>query len=1143
MAPAAVPAPAQVEQISPRLVTLGRLELQDAGAIGDALNTRPRKLCVLAVLAMAQRPIARDALLEMFWGEQPEERARHSLSDALSHLRRVLGSGAILSRQADVALAPAARLTVDARDFESAVHDGEVDRALAMYDGEFLAGMSVEGSQSFDDWAERERARLRALFVRASELSFDAATRNGSWREATSVAARWAAGAPNDPKARRAAGRADAALAESASSRSAEIAPDGRSPFREGITAERAALEARWQRASAGRRQLVILSLGENAHEEGARLLAAIASRARSDEATVLAVRAYELERDVPLAMLASLVGQLADAPGIAAIDPGHLAELARVAPAIAQRFAPARSAGSEEAVRPERSSGGVGGERVRLLDAIRAAFESVAYEAPVLVRLDDLQWSDDQTSSALHYLLRALVDVPILFAATTTATGGDHATSLVDSLRRIAPDDTEILSLGAAAQAAAPAGEPLPVPTGRWPRRFAMLAASVTLLLMGAVAATALLRPSRAFPVIAVGFIRDNARGDSTGAAKALPELFATSLARVPELRVVSRARTYEALASLGITGAAGDSARALAAAARAAGATELVEGELYLRRGGAYRLDVRRVDMAGGVVRSALSVEGEDPIALVERATARLAQSLGATIPSDALRDVTSTSLSARHLYDDGLRAMYRGDYPTAHTLFTAALREDSTFAMAAHYLARTSGDPLNDVGGLNRALRLADHATDRERLLVRAHWAFEMNDPRSAAYAETLATRYPAEIEGPYLLAQAYWASGDFARAIALFRQVITADSVGVRGVAANCPGCDALAAINMVADAADSFPVVQWAARTVIRQRPPDAGPWWRLADMAARQGRFDSAAAFARSARALEGHSDGRFFQIQIAVRRGNLVAAESLITLGSRNAAGEVDRNALDGLSFVHRLRGRMRAAVREAEQVRSLTVAEGASGWSLGLSLAITELLGGDPRRAAALFDSLSRRPVMPGGFPSRNARNRAWMLTHEATALARLGDTARVARLADSIERTGAMSNYARDRRLHHYVRALLSLARRDTVGALDEFARARYSDVETYYAVVWARTLLGAGRAAEAVRIASTALRGPLDSQNLYESRTELQEVLAEALAAVGDSAGASEHFRIVADSWASGDPPYAARAVRARERAGG
>ena len=56
-----------------RLLTLGRLTLVgSSGEEHESLAKRRRKLALLAVLAMARRPIARDTLVEMFWGAEDE---------------------------------------------------------------------------------------------------------------------------------------------------------------------------------------------------------------------------------------------------------------------------------------------------------------------------------------------------------------------------------------------------------------------------------------------------------------------------------------------------------------------------------------------------------------------------------------------------------------------------------------------------------------------------------------------------------------------------------------------------------------------------------------------------------------------------------------------------------------------------------------------------------------------------------------------------------------------------------------------------------------------------------------------------------------------------------------------------------------
>src|SRR3954468_22134692 len=109
-----------------RLSALGQLTLVSvAGETETAAQVRPRHLAVLTVLALSSRPVSRDVLLEMFWGGELETRARHSLSNALSGLRALLGPGAISARRDHVSLDPEARLEVDVIQFASAceVHD------------------------------------------------------------------------------------------------------------------------------------------------------------------------------------------------------------------------------------------------------------------------------------------------------------------------------------------------------------------------------------------------------------------------------------------------------------------------------------------------------------------------------------------------------------------------------------------------------------------------------------------------------------------------------------------------------------------------------------------------------------------------------------------------------------------------------------------------------------------------------------------------------------------------------------------------------------------------------------------------------------------------------------------------------------
>jgi DNA-binding SARP family transcriptional activator len=185
-----------------RLLTLGRLTLVgSAGEEHESLAKRRRKLALLAVLAMARRPIARDTLVEMFWGAEDEARARHSLSNALSSLRRALGATAIRSRDADVAVASDAPLVVDALELADAIEGREFGRAVELYAGPFLEGFLLDDSPTFEQWMSRERRRLEGLFLQACAQECVVLARARRWTECHALARRWLDAQPLSPEA------------------------------------------------------------------------------------------------------------------------------------------------------------------------------------------------------------------------------------------------------------------------------------------------------------------------------------------------------------------------------------------------------------------------------------------------------------------------------------------------------------------------------------------------------------------------------------------------------------------------------------------------------------------------------------------------------------------------------------------------------------------------------------------------------------------------------------------------------------------------------------------------------------------------------------------------------------------------------
>lgn len=181
-----------------RLITLGRLALLDAAGTEDkSLGTRRRKLALLVVLAVSKRPVTRAALTELFWGDQPEERARHSLSDTLSHLRRALGADAIAARREDVALTEAVRLHTDIVELHAAAAAKRWTDVAALYGGAFLDGVHVPDSPRFDHWATTQRAHAERLFESACRTECARLSKADAWTDCAALANRWVEANPH----------------------------------------------------------------------------------------------------------------------------------------------------------------------------------------------------------------------------------------------------------------------------------------------------------------------------------------------------------------------------------------------------------------------------------------------------------------------------------------------------------------------------------------------------------------------------------------------------------------------------------------------------------------------------------------------------------------------------------------------------------------------------------------------------------------------------------------------------------------------------------------------------------------------------------------------------------------------------------
>ena len=160
-----------------RLRAFGGLTLERDGAPYAGPATQRRRLALLALLASADTPVSRDRLMGYLWPDSGPERARHSLDDALSALRRELGSDDLFLGVASVGLNRDV-LASDLGDHATALRAGDAERAVTLYAGPFLDGFFVPDAGEFERWVDAERSRRLHAHMRLLEtLAADAAAR------------------------------------------------------------------------------------------------------------------------------------------------------------------------------------------------------------------------------------------------------------------------------------------------------------------------------------------------------------------------------------------------------------------------------------------------------------------------------------------------------------------------------------------------------------------------------------------------------------------------------------------------------------------------------------------------------------------------------------------------------------------------------------------------------------------------------------------------------------------------------------------------------------------------------------------------------------------------------------------------------
>jgi DNA-binding SARP family transcriptional activator len=408
------------------LRTLGAASLT-SGPGGDLLLAPGKPLALLVFMALAPgRRTSRESLIDLLWSDVDPDRARNALRQSLFHLRRLLGDDAIAGTEELTLLRP---MTVDRDAFLVALEAQDLAAALTLYHGPFLPAFGVPGGAAFEQWADLERERLEAGFLRGAELLVRRWLNEARITEARQLARRVRDVLPHVEAAGRlvleasVAGRdfvsaaMDAnALEQWAVAEELVLEPSTRAAI---ARARRVAPSAQQEQESVtlvaeltGREQefFTITSAWEAVRVGPARhlhvsapagfgktrLLRDAVARLEAGGATVVQLRGKPGDREVPYAFVGDMAAAIAELPGAAGVAPASVSTLLALAPALASRLTAITSA-ADAAI-------GDDALRRRIL-ALTDLVHSVADEQRFVLAIDDLHWIDPLSYGVLEGL------------------------------------------------------------------------------------------------------------------------------------------------------------------------------------------------------------------------------------------------------------------------------------------------------------------------------------------------------------------------------------------------------------------------------------------------------------------------------------------------------------------------------------------------------------------------------------------------------------------------------------------------------------------------------------------------------------------------------------------------------------------
>jgi DNA-binding SARP family transcriptional activator/predicted ATPase len=426
---------------------------------------------LIAYIALHRhQPMSRQSLAFLLWPDSSEGQARTNLRNLLFKLRSAWPRSEefLTVSRTEISWKDEHPFSIDVIEFENALaasakvtnpkqREANLRQALVLYKGDLLPDL-------YEDWALKERERLRGLFLQAVEALVLLLEDQRRYDEAIAEAQRLLQADPLQETSHRHLMRLLAANGDRAAALRAyhacasileheldvhpgaatqeiynrllnleTVKPLVQSPLAQttplvGRLPEWMQLITAWQEARQGKARFVVIS-GE-AGIGKTRLAEELIDLVAHQGYTMASSRAYAAEGALSYAPVSEWLRRKAIRRCVEQVEPIWQVEIARLLPELLHE-------------RPDLPTPGPlreGWQRQRFFEGLARLF--LAAPQPTLLHMDDLQWCDEETLTFLHYLLRSARQAQVLIVGTTRSEEVDAGHPLSRLLATLRQED-----------------------------------------------------------------------------------------------------------------------------------------------------------------------------------------------------------------------------------------------------------------------------------------------------------------------------------------------------------------------------------------------------------------------------------------------------------------------------------------------------------------------------------------------------------------------------------------------------------------------------------------------------------------------------------------------------------------------------